>query len=201
MPDLIPAPPAFGAPCPITPSPETLALLAGRRSSSAALLTAPGPDRGQVEALLTLAARVPDHGKLSPWRFIVLQGAAKAALVAELKRIAAERGQPERALVKLAEPPVSVAVVSRPQPAAAIPVWEQQMSAGAVCMTLLIAAQAMGFGANWITDWYSTEPDALAALGLGEGEKIAGFIHFGTPAEPPQERARPDLNALTTWRV
>lgn len=193
--------PVFGEPLPVTGSPETLRRLAQRRSSSAASLTAPGPDGAQLEQLLRLAMRVPDHGKLSPWRFIVLEGEAKSAYVEGVRRIAAERGQPEAALVKASAPPITVAVVSRPV-VGKIPLWEQELSAGAVCMTLLIAADAMGFGANWITDWYAFEPHALAWLGVTEGERLAAFIHLGTPSEPPLERVRPEVRSLVTrWQA
>jgi nitroreductase len=196
----VPAAPEFGAPCPITPCNETLALLATRRSSSAQTLRAPGPDAAQLDDLLRLGARVPDHGKMSPWRFVIMQGAAKAALVERLRALAATQpnpGKAEAALLKLSEPPVTVMVVSAPREGGK-PVWEQELSAGAVCMTLLIAAEAMGFGANWITDWYSYDAAAGELLGLKSGERVAGFIHFGAAAEPPLERVRPDLSGLVS---
>lgn len=189
--------PTFGEPLPIKASPEALRLLSERRSSSAAMLAAPAPSPEQLETLLRLAVRVPDHGKLSPWRFIVLQGEAKAAYVEALRRIAADHDQPEAALVKVAAPSLSVAVISRPT-AGKIPLWEQELSAGAVCMTMLIAAEALGFGANWITDWYAVEPHALALLGVTQGERVAAFIHLGTPTEPPLERVRPELGSLVS---
>ncbi len=195
-----PASPAFGEPCAIRPSAETLALLAGRRSGAAAALGPPGPSPQQLDALIALAARVPDHGKLGPWRFVVMEGPPKAELVERLRTLAPDQPNPDKAraaLAKLSAPPVSVMVVSSPRPAA-IPAWEQQLSAGAVCMTLLIAAEAMGFAANWITDWYSYDARARAALGLAEGEQVAGFIHLGAPAEPALERVRPDLAPRVT---
>jgi nitroreductase len=196
----VPPSPQFGEPCPIKASPDTLALLAGRRSTSAALLQAPGPDAGEIDKLIRLSARVPDHGKLAPWRFVVLEGAAKARLVEALKPLADKEPNPEKAvaaLAKLSVPPVSVLVAAKP-PSPRMPAWEQELSAGAVCMTMLIAAEAMGYGANWITDWYSYQPEARALMGLEEGERVAGFIHLGTPAEPPLERDRPDLNTLVS---
>lgn len=196
----VPSAPEFGQPCPITASPQTLALLAGRRSSSAALLQAPGPSAREIDDLIRLSARVPDHGKLAPWRFVVLQGAVKAKLVEALKPLAAAEPNPEKAvaaLTKLSAPPVSVLVVAK-APSPKMEAWEQELSAGAVCTVMLIAAQAMGYGANWITDWYSYAPAATALLGLEEGERVAGFIHLGTPAEPPLERDRPDLGALVS---
>ena len=196
-----PAPPEFGEPLPISRSPETLAFLARRRSASATLLEAPGPDAKQREALLRLAARVPDHGKLFPWRFVVLEGAGKAEFVEALYDIARERPDRETAATKLGKvvpAPLAVVVVSRVTPGHKIPVWEQELSSGAVCMSLLTAATAMGFGANWITDWYSYDPDATALLGLGSGERVAGFLLIGTAATAPLERARPDLRELVT---
>jgi nitroreductase len=194
----VPAAPLFGEPCPIRPSAETLALLANRRSSSAQSLTAPGPSAAQLQDLLRIAARAPDHGKLHPWRFIVLEGTSKAAFVERIKPLAARQPSPDKAaavLAKLANPPTTVAVVFSPK-GDAKPVWEQELSAGAVCTLMLVAAEAMGFGANWITDWYGYDPEALAILGLGPQEKLAGFIHLGTAPEAPLERVRSDLAPL-----
>jgi nitroreductase len=196
----LPAQPIFGAPLPIEARPEVLDFLARRRSASAATLRAPGPDAAQLAELLRLAARVPDHGKLFPWRFVVLQDEAKAEFATRLEAVAARQPNPEKAkgaLFKIRIPPLTVAVVSR-LVEASIPEREQRLSAGAVCMSLLIAAEAAGYGANWITDWYAYDPEALALLGLGEGEQVAGYVHIGTPAEPPLERVRPDVAALTT---
>ena len=152
--------------------------------------------------MLQLAARVPDHGKLAPWRFIILEPAAKAVFADRLEALANSRGDSRAAakLGKLKIPPLCVAVVSRPR-AGEIPEWEQLLSAGAVCTTLLYAAQALGYGANWITDWYAYDDEAKAILGLEPAEKVAGYIFLGTPKEPPQERERPDVAALiTAWR-
>ena len=192
--------PAFGDPLPIQAAPEVLAFLSRRRSASAQTLTAPGPDPAALDRLLTLAARVPDHGKLSPWRFIVLEGEAKRTFVAEVERLAARRPDADKAtgaLIKLRNPPTSVVVVSRPMPGK-IPLWEQELSAGSVCMTLLIAASAAGWGANWITDWYSEDAGVLTLLGVSAGERVAGYIHIGTTAEPPLERVRTDLPSIVT---
>jgi nitroreductase len=197
------AAPLFGDALPIVRSPETLAFLSRRRSASALGLTAPGPSPPELAAILRLAARSPDHGKLAPWRFVVLEGEAKSAFVAGLGEIAAARPDAEVARVKLGKittPPITVAVLSAPRPGK-IPEWEQILSAGAVCYGLVLAAQASGFGANWITDWYAYDPSALALLGARTEERVAGYVHLGTAAEPPLERARPDLDALTTvWR-
>ncbi len=196
----VPPAPEFGAPCPVRPSPDTLALMAQRRSVSAQTLQAPGPGAAELEALLRLAARVPDHGKMTPWRFIVLEGAAKADLVERLRGLAPGQPNPGKAaaaLGKMSAAPLAVVVVSSPREGGQ-PVWEQQMSAGAVCMNLLLASQAMGYGANWITDWYSYDPAARSLLGLAEGEQVAGMVYLGAPGEDPLERARPELAAVVT---
>ena len=197
----VPPAPEFGAPVEVgQPSPETLALLARRRSASAQFLTAPGPSPEELQALLRLAARVPDHGKLFPWRFVILEGDAKAALVTALEALAPTQPAPEKAmaaLAKLRNPPLSVLVISRVTECN-IPEWEQIMSAGAVCTTLLIAADAMGYGANWITDWYAYDTQARALLGLQANERVAGFIHLGKPADPPLERVRPEVDKLVS---
>ena len=200
MAPLPPPAPQFGDSIAIRPSPETLEFLARRRSASALTLGEPAPSEAELRALLTLAMRVPDHGKLAPWRFIVLQGAGKRAFVEGLEAIAAARPDAVKLQAKLGKirvPPLTVAVVSRVVEGE-IPEWEQRLSAGAVCAVLIIAGQAMGYGANWITDWYAYDPDAADLLGLGESEKIAGFVHLGTPTDAPLERVRPDLDSLIT---
>ena len=201
MPQTVPEAPAFGAPVDIAHvSPGTLALLARRRSASAPTLTGPAPSAAELKQLLRLAARVPDHGKLFPWRFIILEGQAKADYAAAIEPLAADQPAPEKAagvLAKLRNPPLTVTVVSRVV-AGQIPDWEQQLSSGAVCMTLLIAAEAMGYAANWITDWYAYDARARALLGLEPHERVAGFIHLGTSPAPPLERVRPDVDMLTS---
>jgi nitroreductase len=188
----------MGEALPPSPSPDVLDFLARRRSASALTLQAPAPSPAQLADLLRLAARVPDHGKLSPWRFLILQGDDKATFAAALDGLARTRGD-ERAAMKLGKlkaPPLAVAVISSPK-AGEIPEWEQLLSAGAVCTQLLIAAQAMGYGANWITDWYAYDRDALTLLGLAEQERVAGYVFIGTPKEAPLERQRADVATLT----
>ena len=197
----VPPAPEFGAPCPVRASPDTLALMSERRSASAQTLRPPGPSAKKLADLLRLAARVPDHGKMTPWRFVVLEGEAKAALVGRLRALAAAQPNPVKAaaaLAKMSAPPVGVVVVSSPREGGQ-PVWEQQMSAAAVCMNLLLAAEAMGYGANWITDWYSYDPAGKVLLGLGEGEQVAGVVYLGAPGEDALERVRPDMTTLVTW--
>jgi nitroreductase len=198
----LPPAPEFGAPIALTLAPQVLAFLATRRSTSAVTLAEPAPSADELDILLRLATRVPDHGKLSPWRFVVLEGAGKAAFAAKLEALALSRGDPTSAakLAKLKIPPLAVAVISATKPAA-IPEWEQILSAGAVATTLLYSALAMGYGANWITDWYAYDPQANVILGLEATEKVAGFVLIGTPREPPLERERPQIAPLVSrWR-
>jgi nitroreductase len=196
---ILPPAPEFGDALPVTPSPETLRFLARRRSAAAVTLAAPAPDADRLSDLLRLATRVPDHGKLSPWRFIVLEAAAKAAFVERLEALSRDRDDPSLAakLAKLRIPPLAVFVVSTLKPGS-IPEWEQLLSSAVVCTNLLYASLAMGFGANWITDWYSYDPDAQAILGLQEGERIAGCVLIGSAREAPLERERPDVGPLVT---
>lgn len=202
MSSTLPPAPEFGTALPVAAAPEVLRFLALRRSTSAATLTAPAPDPDQLADLLRLATRVPDHGKLAPWRFIVLEGAGKAAFAEQLDGLSRNRNEPmlSAKLAKLKIPPMAVVVISSPK-TATIPEWEQQLSAGAVCQTLVTAALAMGFGANWITDWYSYDAEATALLGLSGPERVAGFVLIGTPREAPLERERPAPGALTSHRT
>jgi len=198
--DRLPPEPEFGEPLPIATSQAVLDFLAVRRSASASTLRAPAPSADQLHDLLRIAARVPDHGKLAPWRFILLDGENKARFAEALEQIAEtapDRDKRKGALFKLKVPPLAVVVVSR-HIEGKIPEWEQRMSSAAVCTNLVIAAQAMGFGANWITDWYAYDDAASALLGLSEGEKVTGFIYLGTADEAPQERVRPDVDALVS---
>jgi nitroreductase len=199
LPSALPPAPDFGAALPLTTTPEVLRFLALRRSTSAVTLAEPAPSADQLTDLLRLAARAPDHGKLTPWRFVVLEGAGKAAFGARLEAVAQAQGDLKRVakLAKLKIPPLALVVISSPRPGE-IPEWEQVLSAAAVCTNLVHATLAMGFGANWITDWYSYDADATAVLGLNEGERVAGFVMIGTPREPPLERERPVLGPLVT---
>jgi nitroreductase len=185
------------------PSAEMQARLAARRSAPAQALIGPGPSPAEVGRILQLGARTPDHGKLFPWRFVVMGRESRAALAEALLPHAARQADPVKArnvLSKLTAPPLSIPVVSTPVEGHKVPVWEQQLSAGAVCMNLEHAANALGYAASWITDWYSYDPQATALLGLVAGEQVAGFIHVGMLAEPPLERPRPDLAAKVDYR-
>lgn len=185
---------------------DTLALLKTRRSIPAAFLSEPGPDAGQLETLLTIAARVPDHGKLAPWRFLLFRGDARRRAGEALAALLAARdpATPEARLEeernRLARAPLVVAVVSRAAEHVKIPIWEQQLSAGASAMNLVVAAHAMGFAACWLTEWVSYDAEASAILGVREGERIAGLVHIGTPTIPPQDRPRPALaDIVSDW--
>lgn len=186
---------ADALPLPV-PSEELRHRLATRRSAPAQALTTPGPDRAQIDDILVLGARTPDHGKLFPWRFVVMGPQSRADIAERLAVLAETQGRPAKdqaVLAKLTAAPVTVLVISSPVDNPKIPLWEQQLSAGAVCMNLEHAANAHGFSASWITDWYSYDAQAVALFGLDTHEAIAGFIHIGTLPEPAQERPRPDL--------
>ncbi|HVL40524.1 MAG TPA: nitroreductase [Brevundimonas sp.] len=181
------------------PSAELRTRLATRRSTPAQALAAPGPSADQIADILRIGARTPDHGKLFPWRFVVLGPKTRADIAARLEPMAERRPDPKKAravLAKLVNPPVTILVISTPTLGHKVPVWEQELSAGAVCMNLSHAANALGFATNWITDWYAYEAPEM--FGVGEGEKIAGFIHIGAAAEPPLERPRPDMTERVT---
>src|SRR5215468_1746873 len=184
--------------------PDALELLRTRRSLKPIELVTPGPSAAEIETLLTVASRVPDHGKLTPWRFIVFEGDARldagraieAAFRAKYPDAKPEQIDYEQK--RLMRAPLVIAVVSRAGPHVKIPEWEQVLSAGAAAMSLVLAAHALGYAANWITEWYAYDRGALDALGLGPNERIAGFIHIGRPPGPPEDRPRPPLDQIAT---
>ena len=183
---------------------DTIALLLRRRSLPPQGMTGPGPDSAQIELMLTIAARVPDHGKLAPWRFILFEGAAReraGEIAASLLRqddpeAGEQRLQAERA--RFARAPRVVAVVSRAAPHVKIPEWEQQLSAGAACMSLVIGANALGFVAAWLTEWCAYDARFRAAIGLAAHERIAGFVHIGRANMANEDRPRPALADIVT---
>ena len=188
-------------------APHALDLLLSRRSGSAKAMKGPGPTDEQIRTLVTAAARVPDHGKLAPWRFLILKGDARNALgnVASKALNATEPDAGEERLAierrRFLRAPVIVTVVSRVREAIPIPEWEQILSAGAACQTLCIAAHAMGYVANWITEWPAYHPLVREALGLHAGERIAGFIYLGHPVEPLVDRPRPRFEDIASeWK-
>lgn len=186
------------------PDPAALAFLLARRSHPAKTLRAPAPDRAALVPILTAAARSPDHGKLEPWRFIVLGRPA----LERLGRLARDRAAAlglddataDKAAAAYADSPLAVAVIASPKPSDKIPGIEQTLSAGAVCLGLLNAALASGWGASWISGWTAHDRSFVeGGLGLAAHEFIAGLIHIGTETATPPDRPRPDLDAITTW--
>ena len=187
-----------------SPNPAALDFLMTRRSRPAKTLTAPVPDRAAVETLLTAAARTPDHGKLEPWRFIVLTKPALQRLASQVPARGVALGiDPDKiskAQDQFGNADLAVAVISSPKPSDKIPHVEQVYSAGAVCLALVNAGLAAGWGANWLSGWASHDRVFVAeGLALAPHETVAGFIHLGTETSTPPERPRPDLNAITTW--
>ncbi|MFN3349879.1 nitroreductase [Pseudorhodoplanes sp.] len=184
--------------------PDALTLLTTRRSVKPIEMTGPAPSAADIDTILTIASRVPDHGKLTPWRFILFEGEARTkageiiaeAFQADRPDATADQVAFERN--RLARAPLVVAVVSRAAAHAKIPEWEQVLSAGAATMNLVTAAHALGYAANWITEWYAYDPRILRAMGLSEHERIAGFVHIGMPARPPEDRPRPELSQIVT---
>jgi nitroreductase len=186
----------------------TLDHLLSRRSVSAKAFTEPGPDADQLSQILTAAARVPDHKKLVPWRFIVFEGAARedfGQVIAQACRAEEDSPSPIRLELeakRFVRAPVVIAVISSVVQTPAVPEWEQVLSAGAVCQNLIVATTALGFGAQWITEWYAFSGGVRQALHLAENERVAGFIYIGTAKEKPEERDRPALaDIVTTWQA
>lgn len=201
----MPAPPEFGAPTPAAhPSDAAVRLLSLRRSTSPELMGEPGPDAAQLAAILTIAARAPDHRRVYPFRFIVFEGRARdragdilaTAFAAVEPAADAERLEKERR--RFLRAPLVVGVVSKVDRAHKTPEWEQILTAGAVCQNLLLAASAHGFAACWITEWYSYDPAVRAAFGVAAEERLCGFVYIGAAREHPKERQRPELSALIT---
>jgi len=185
---------------------DTLTLLARRRSTTAVALAEPGPSPDQVEQLIGIAGRVPDHGKLAPWRFVVFEGEARGSFGQVLAKVfsannpKATPDQVEAEAGRFNRAPLVIAVISNVIENHKIPEWEQVLSAGAACQNMLIAASAMGFGAQWLTEWYAYDPYVKDALGLRSGERIAGFVYVGTAPDEPVERTRPKPH-IGRWKA
>jgi nitroreductase len=189
---------------PLTSRPETLDFLLSRRSRPPKTLGLPVPGRETLLTLLQAAARVPDHGKLEPWRFVVLEHPACQRLAQLTRDIGeSERRDPDvlaKDIATFADANLVVAVILSPKPSDKIPLWEQEMSAGAVCLSLVNACLASGWGASWLTGWRARhEGFCTKGLALDPQETVAGFVHIGTERHTPPERPRPDMTAITTW--
>jgi nitroreductase len=184
--------------------PDTIDFLKTRRSVKPREMSGPGPSAAELETILTVGARVPDHGKLAPWRFIVFEGDARARAGEIIANVFARKNpqSPPAELEvekrRLMDAPLVIAVVSFTRPHPKVPAWEQQLSAGASAMNIVTAATALGYGANWLTGWFAFDRDVLDGLGLKADEKIAGFVHIGTPSKPSEDRPRPTLGDIVT---
>lgn len=186
---------------------DLIETLLSRRSPALTGIGEPGPTPEQLKTILTIGARVPDHGKLAPWRFIVIEGEARRRLCAVVGAVWCEKNAGMEAAAfeqgkakwssQLTIAPVVVAVVSSPKVNPKIPQWEQVLSAGACCMNVLLAAKGLGFGAVWLSEWYAYDARVLSELGIRGEEKIAGFVHIGTQTQGREDRERPNLEAIT----
>jgi nitroreductase len=183
---------------------DAIELLKIRRSVKPREMSGPGPSPAELETILTIGARVPDHGKLTPWRFIVFEGDARiraGEIIAQVfarKNPLAPAAEIEIEKRRLMDAPLVIAVVSFTKPHPKVPPWEQELSAGASAMNIVTAATALGYGANWLTGWFAFDRDVLDGIGLKSDEKLAGFIHIGTPSKPSEDRPRPDLADIVT---
>jgi nitroreductase len=183
---------------------SVLSFLRTRKSASAKAMGDPGPLPAELDQILEIAVRVPDHGKLTPWRFILFEGEARARIGERFRRrwreLHPDHGEEALDFYEglFTRAPVVLAVVSRAAPHPKIPEWEQTLSAAAVCMNVLLAAAALGFGAQWQTEWPAYDRAIASIMGLSDHERIAGFIYLGMPTTPLEERPRPDPAALLT---
>ena len=186
---------------------SAIALLKTRKSASVKAMGEPGPTPEQLKTILEIAVRVPDHGKLMPWRLVLFEGAARQKF-GEIIKARWQQLHPDHGVESLnfqaglfLRAPTVLAVVSKAGPHVKIPEWEQLLSAGALTQNLLLAAAALGVGAQWNTDWIAYDREIAKAMGLSEIEKIVGFVYFGTPQAPLEDRPRPDPESLITrWR-
>jgi nitroreductase len=185
------------------PAPAAISLLLSRRSGSAKTMGRPGPSKKQLGQILRVAGRTPDHGKLFPWRFIVFEGKGRerfGAILVEVLEAEGERPkQIEEERGRFLRAPLVIGVISSAREMHKIPVWEQELSAGAVCQNILTATHALGFVGNWVTEWYAYHPLVKEKLGLKSGERVAGFIYIGTATEALEERPRPELDKIVSY--
>jgi nitroreductase len=186
------------------PVPDAIKLLKTRRSVKPREMTAPGPSPAELETILTIGARVPDHGKLAPWRFIVFEGDARQRAGEVIARVFARKNPGaaasdiEAERKRLTDAPLVIGLVSFTKPHPKVPAFEQELSAGASAMNIVTAATALGYGACWLTQWFAFDRDVLDGLGLKPDEKLAGLIHIGTPTKPSEDRPRPVLSEIVT---
>ncbi len=179
--------------------------LLNRRSVGIGFLAEPGPDRDELEQILRIGTRVPDHGKITPWRLVVIQGDSRAKAGEKLAELIAQRtpGIDEASLdierKRFLPAPLSIGVLSAPQDHPKVPEFEQLLSAGNVAFNLLHGAHALGFAASWVTRWYAFDDEAAAILGARSGERFVGFVHIGTPTAVIEDRPRPDLAEVVTY--
>lgn len=183
---------------------DAIDLLKTRRSAKTRDMRGPGPSPAELDTILTIAARVPDHGKVTPWRFIVFEGEGRLRAGDVIAKVFAAKhpdATPEQIATEKArftEAPLIIAVISRTKPHPKVPAWEQELSAGASAMNIVTAAAALGYAANWLTGWMAFDRDVLAGLGLSGDEKIAGFVHIGRIDQPVEDRPRPALSEIVT---
>ena len=184
--------------------PDALELLKTRRSVKPREMTGPGPSPAELETILTIGARVPDHGKLAPWRFIIFEGDARlraGEVIADVfarKNLNASAAEVDVEKRRLTDAPLVIGVVSYTKPHPKVPPWEQELSAGASAMNIVTAATALGYGACWLTGWFAFDRDVLDGLGLKTDEKLAGLIHIGKVNRPSEDRPRPALSDIVT---
>ena len=182
-----------------------LETLLTRRSVVAKDMVAPGPTDEQIDQILSAGHRVPDHGKIGPWRFILFKDEARTEFGQILGRIAAEKNpEASDALLEYEQnrfnrAPLVIAVIASPNVEHKVPVWEQHLAAGAVCQNMLLAATGLGFASQWLTEWYAYDEDVKQELELNENEAIAGFIYIGSAEQKPKERVRPDIGERITY--
>lgn len=185
--------------------PDMVDFLGRRRSTKVKDLCEPGPSAEQIESILTIGSRVPDHGKMVPWRFIVIGGDSRIKIGSDL-RIAYMHEDPAASEAKLdleserfTRAPLVIAVVSSPKESTKAPEWEQILSAGAACFNICLAANAMGFASTWLTEWYAYNPIFQKSMNLSDHEKFAGFIYIGHNKAAPEERERPVINEIVRY--
>ncbi len=178
--------------------------LLARKSPPIVELTGPGPTDADIATMIRIASRVPDHGRLTPWRFMLYRGAVRERIGERLADLAEQREGPlsearrQQELTRFSRAPVVIAVISTPRDNPKIPQWEMTLSGGAAAMNLLHAAHALGFAANWITNWYAYDSEACAMLGVAPDERVIGFVHIGAHAGEVPERHRPDPQSILT---